>query len=121
MDHAASNNHDWLRYYAWAVSALILVGESATLASTDKFLPLGADDLAFGLSMLALTARSLDLRRLGLMCGAWCFEFGSLYTTYFTRIDPHGGTGERLAALLILMALSAIGAIWTFRRLRLLG
>lgn len=121
MANASANNLDWLRLYTWAVAALILVGESATLARTDKFWPLGADDLCFGLLMIGLTARSLDPRRLGLMFGAWSFEFGSLYTTYFTRIDPHGGTGERLAGLLILMALSAIGAIGTFRRLRLLG
>jgi hypothetical protein len=50
------------------------------------------------------------------MVGAWCFLFGSLYTMLFSRLDPHGGSGERLGGLILLMAACLIGAAWTLRR-----
>jgi hypothetical protein len=51
------------------------------------------------------------------MFGAWCFLFGSLYTMLFSRLDPLGGSGERLPGLLILMAACVAGAVWSYRRM----
>lgn len=114
---AGARRHDPLRIFALAMAALILAGETATLVLTDKFWPLGADDLAIAIGMAALCLRPLERARLVLMLGAWCFELGSLYTTFFTRIDPHGGSGERLGALIVLMGASALGLVWTLRRI----
>lgn len=109
---------DPLRLYTWTLCAIVIAGEAATLLLTDKFWPQGMDEFIFAVSLLILSARPLDGRRLFLMFGVWCFLFGSLYTMFFSRIDPHGGSGERLAGLLILMAATAAGALWTWRRVK---
>jgi hypothetical protein len=109
---------DYLRIYVWVLCTVVVIGESLTLLLTSKYWPQGMDELAFSLSLFVLTARSLTTQRLTLMFGAFWFLFGSLYTMFFSRLDPNGGTGERLAGLLVLMAACLVGAVWTFHRLR---
>lgn len=109
---------DPLRLYVWVLCTSVFAGEAATLLLTDKFWPQGMDEFLFVACMLSLTARPLTASRLTLMLGAWCFLFGSLYSMLFSRLDPHGGTGERLAGLVILMAACVLGALWTLRRQR---
>jgi hypothetical protein len=109
---------DYLRIYVWVLCTVVVIGESLTLLLTKKYWPQGMDELAFSLSLFILTARPLTTQRLTLMFGAFLFLFGSLYTMFFSRLDPNGGTGERLAGLLVLMAACLVGAVWTLRRLR---
>lgn len=109
---------DYLRIYVWVLCTLVVIGESLTLILTTKYWPQGMDELAFSLSLFALTARPLNTKRLTLMFGSFWFLFGSLYTMFFSRLDPNGGTGERLAGLLVLMAACLVGAVWTLRRLQ---
>ena len=112
----ATPSRDALRIYTWVLCALVFAGETATLLLTDKYWPQGMDEFAFVACMLAITGCPLTSTRLTLMFGSWCFLFGSLYTMFFSRIDPHGGTGERLGGLLVLMTACVIGAVWTHRR-----
>lgn len=107
---------DPLRLYIWALCAIVFAGEAATLLLTDKYWPQGMDEFFFVACLLILSSRQLNAHRMFLIFGVWCFLFGSLYTMFFSRIDPHGGNGERLAGLLILMAACATGALWTWRR-----
>ena len=109
---------DYLRIYVWVLCTVVVLGESLTLLLTNKYWPQGMDELAFSLSLFVLTARPLDAKRLTLMFGSFWFLFGSLYTMFFSRLDPNGGTGERLAGLLVLMASCLVGAAWSYRRLR---
>lgn len=107
---------DPLRLYVWIVCVIVFTGESATLLLTNKFWPQGMDELFFVACLLILSVRPLNALRLTLMFGAWCFLFGSLYTMLFSRLDPVGGSGERLPGLIILMVACLIGALWTLRR-----
>jgi hypothetical protein len=109
---------DPLRLYCWVLCAVVFAGEAATLLLTDKFWPQGMDEFFFAGCLLLISARPLTTQRLTLIFGVCCFLFGSLYTMFFSRIDPHGGSGERLAGLLILMAACALGACWSYRRQR---
>ena len=113
-----AGSRDPLRVYVFVLCAVVVTGEALVLATTDKFWPQGMDELAFAAAMLALAARALSPARLMLMLGAWCFLFGSLYTMLFSRLDPHGGSGERLGGLVVLMVACLVGAVWTWRRLR---
>lgn len=115
MDSSTSRT-DPLRIYAWMLCALVLPGEAATLLLTDKYWPQGMDEFAFVACMLAITMRPLTSFRLTLMFGTWWFMFGSLYTMFFSRLDPHCGQGERLAGLLVFMTACVIGAVWTYQR-----
>lgn len=110
---------DYLRIYVWVLCTVVVIGESLTLLLTNKYWPQGLDELAFSLALFVLTSRPLDATRLTLMFGSFWFLFGSLYTMYFSRVDPSGGTGERLAGLLVLMASCLVGSGWTYRRLHL--
>jgi hypothetical protein len=113
---STTSSRDGLRIYTWVLCAIAFVGEAATLALTNKYLPQGMDEFAFVACMLVLTLKPLTPTRLTLMFGAWWFMVGSLYTMFFSRLDPHGGSGERLAGLVIFMAACVIGAAWTYRR-----
>jgi len=108
---------DYLRIYVWVLCTVVVIGETLTLLLTNKYWPQGMDELAFSLSLFLLTARPLDATRLTLMFGSFWFLFGSLYTMFFARLDPNGGSGERLAGLLVLMASCLVGAAWSYRRL----
>jgi hypothetical protein len=110
---------DYLRIYVWVLCTIVVIGESLTLLLTNKYWPQGMDELAFSLSLFVLTARPLTTQRLTLMFGSFWFLFGSLYTMFFSRLDPNGGTGERMAGLLVLMAGCLVGAAWSYRRLQL--
>ncbi len=118
MNNSTPNRRDPLRIYVWVLCTVVVIGESLTLLLTQKYWPQGMDEFAFALTLLVLCARPLDTQRLSLMFGTWWFLFGSLYTMFFSRLDPHGGTGERLGGLLALMAACLVGAAWTWRRLR---
>jgi hypothetical protein len=111
-----AERRDYLRIYTWVLVALVLVGESATLILTNKYFPQGMDEFAFVVWMVVVTSRPLNTTRLGLMFGGYLFLFGSLYTMLFSRLDPNGGTGERIPGLIILMAACVVGAIWAYRR-----
>lgn len=108
---------DFLALYARTLAAVIVVGEALVLARTDKYWPQGMDEFAFAAALMSLASRPLTEARLSLMLAAWCFLFGSLYTMLFSRLDPHGGSGERLAGLVLLMAACVAGAAWTWQRL----
>jgi hypothetical protein len=96
--------------FALCISAFLTIGETLVLIKTDKYWPLSLDDYAV-CALLAYTALTLSnpLSPL-LMLIAWTFMAGNLYAMLFTRMDPNGGTRERLGALTILM-LCAFGGI----------
>lgn len=111
-----SSARDPLRIYVWTLCLVVFIGESLTLLLTNKYWPQGMDEFAFCAAMLALTWRPLTTVRLTLILATWAFLFGSLYTMLFSRLDPNGGTGERLVGLVLLMAACVLGAVWTFKR-----
>lgn len=119
MNPLSTHRIDPLRVYVWLLCTLVFAGESYVLLTTDKYWPQGMDEMAFCATLLTLTWRPLSAPRLVGMIGSFGFLFGSLYTMFFSRLDPHFGTkAERLGGLLALMLACAIGAWWAARRLR---
>jgi hypothetical protein len=102
-----------LSYYALAFSAVLIIGETLIVLRTKKYWPLSLDDyLVCG----ALIWTALNLESLPMIIGmliAWAFSAGNLYAMLFTRMDPQGGSRERLGALTVMLLLSIIGAIMT--------
>lgn len=101
---------DFLFYFALFIAIVLTIGETLVLVKTDKYWPLSVDDYAV-CGLLAFSAFNLDSGfGLALMLLAWSFMAGNLYAMLFTRMDPHGGTRERLGALAVLMVCALIGA-----------
>ncbi len=76
---------------------------------TNKYWPLSLDDYAVcGLLIYAALTMDQHLSLL-IMIAAWCFMLGNLYAMLFTRMDPNGGSRERLGALALMLGLGLIG------------
>ena len=104
--------------YLALITALILsVGETLILVKTDKYWPLSVDDylVCLGLFYSALTFENTISPYLMLI--SWCFAAGNLYAMLFTRMDPNGGSRERLPALGVLLVVSICGAVMTLMHL----
>lgn len=103
----------YLPYYALLVAAVLIIGETLVVIRTNKYWPLSLDDyLACGLLIYSSLTLEQLLSQL-LMLLTWGFMAGNLYAMLFTRMDPDGGSRERLAALAIMMCLSLLGAVAT--------
>lgn len=80
---------------------------------TNKYWPLSVDDyLACALLVYSACTLEQTLSQL-LMLVAWSFMSGNLYAMLFTRMDPQGGSRERLGALTLMLLLSLVGAVST--------
>lgn len=101
---------DLLFYFSLVVAVVLTIGETLVLLRTDKYWPLSLDDYAV-CALLAFSAFNLS-SSFGpvLMLLAWAFMGGNLYAMLFTRMDPNGGTRERLGALAVLMTCALAGA-----------
>lgn len=99
-----------LKYYALIVATILTLGETLILIRTDKYWPLSVDDYLV-CALLFFTALTLDqtLSQL-LMLMAWVFMVGNLYAMLFTRLDPRGGSRERLGALAVMLLLGLGGS-----------
>ncbi len=105
---------DFLFVFALLIAVVLTIGETLVLVRTDKYWPLSMDDYAVCLA-LAVSAFQLDqLWGQLMMLVAWVFMAGNLYAMLFTRMDPNGGTRERLGALTVLMFCAIAGAGATF-------
>lgn len=103
------------RYYNLAFVALLGIGETWVLATTDKYWPLSLDDYA-GLAVLLWCTLLLHGAGKYLGCAlAYAVMFGNLYAMLFTRLDPLHGSGERIGALIVLLALVACGCLMSLR------
>jgi hypothetical protein len=99
------------RYYNLAFVALLGIGETWVLATTDKYWPLSLDDYA-GLAVLLWCTLLLQGARRYLGCAlAYAVMFGNLYAMLFTRLDPMHGSGERIGALIVLLVFVATGGL----------
>jgi len=105
---------DFLMYFALAIAIFLTIGETLVLVKTDKYWPLSVDDYlvcaALAYSALTLDAFASQL----IMLISWAFMAGNLYAMLFTRMDPNGGTRERLQALAILLGAALVGVVCTF-------
>ncbi len=101
---------DFLFHFALVIAVILTIGETLVLLKTDKYWPLSIDDYAV-CALLAFSAFNLSTGLgLVLMLVAWTFMGGNLYAMLFTRMDPNGGTRERLGALAVLMLCAFVGA-----------
>lgn len=104
---------NFLGIFALVIAVVLTIGETLVLTRTNKYWPLSLDDyavcLALGYSGLTLDKPLSQL----IMLVAWAFMAGNLYAMLFTRMDPNGGTRERLAALAVLLSASLIGIYCT--------
>lgn len=99
----------FLPYYALAVAVLLTIGETLVVIRTTKYWPLSLDDY-LACALLAYSALTFEQAASPLlMLIAWAFMSGNLYAMLFTRMDPNGGTRERLGALALLLVLSLTG------------
>ncbi|MBB6520259.1 hypothetical protein [Pseudoteredinibacter isoporae] len=104
---------DVLFYFALVVAVILTIGETLVLVKTDKYWPLSLDDYAV-CALLAFSAFNVtDIFGLVLMLVAWAFMAGNLYAMLFTRMDPNGGTRERLGALAVLLLCALAGGAMT--------
>ncbi|GAA6151336.1 hypothetical protein [Pseudoteredinibacter isoporae] len=104
---------DVLFYFALIVAVVLTIGETLVLVKTEKYWPLSLDDYA-ACALLAFSAFNLNqLYGLVMMLVAWTFMAGNLYAMLFTRMDPNGGTRERLGALAILLVCALAGGAMT--------
>jgi len=107
---------DTLGYYTLAVATLLIIGETLVVIKTNKYWPLSLDDYAV-CGLLLYGAFTMDQHlSLLIMIGAWCFMLGNLYAMLFTRMDPNGGSRERLGALTLMLVLGLIGLVATTQR-----
>ncbi len=107
---------DTLGYYTLAVATLLIIGETLVMIKTNKYWPLSLDDYAVcGLLLYGAFTMDQNLSLL-IMIGAWCFMLGNLYAMLFTRMDPNGGSRERLGALTLMLVLGLIGLVATTQR-----
>ena len=108
---------EFLKYYALVVATLLTIGETLILIRTDKYWPLSLDDYLV-CAVLFYSALTLDhpMSQV-LMLIAWGFMVGNLYAMLFTRLDPNGGSRERLGALGLMLALGAGGTAATLHLL----
>ncbi len=107
---------DTLGYYTLAVATLLIIGETLVVIKTNKYWPLSLDDYAVcGLLLYGAFTMDQNLSLL-IMIGAWCFMLGNLYAMLFTRMDPNGGSRERLGALTLMLVLGLIGLVATTQR-----
>lgn len=105
---------DFLFGLALLVSVILAIGETLVLVKTDKYWPLSVDDY-IACALLAHSALTLEQTSSQvLMLATWSMMAGNLYAMLFTRMDPNGGTRERLGALAALLISSVIGAASTF-------
>ncbi len=105
---------DVLMGFALFVALILAIGETVVLVKTDKFWPLSVDDYV---ACALLTYSALTLEQVTsqyLMLATWSLMTGNLYAMLFTRMDPNGGTRERLGALTALLSSSLAGAVCTF-------
>jgi len=108
---------DILGYYTLAVAILLIIGETLIVIKTDKYWPLSLDDYAVCGILLYGAFNMEQNHSLLLMIGAWCFMLGNLYAMLFTRMDPNGGSRERLGALVLLLGFGLLGLIASTQRL----
>lgn len=106
---------EFLAIFALAISAFLTIGETLVLVKTDKYWPLSIDDYLV-CALLAYSALTLSqaLSPLLMLC-AWAFMGGNLYAMLFTRMDPNGGSRERLTALAVLMLCAFAGVALTLQ------
>jgi hypothetical protein len=104
---------NFLPCYALGIAALLTIGETLVVLRTNKYWPLSLDDyLACGLLTYSALTFDQPLSPL-LMLMTWGFMSGNLYAMLFTRMDPDGGSRERLPALALMLILSLVGATAT--------
>ncbi len=102
-----------LPYYALGVAILLTIGETLVVIRTNKYWPLSLDDY-LACALLIYTALTFEQGSSQiLMLIAWALMSGNLYAMLFTRMDPNGGTRERLGALTVMLALSLTGIVAT--------
>lgn len=104
---------DPLAIFALAIAIFLTIGETLVVVKTEKYWPLSVDDYVV-CALLAYSALTFEqaLSPLIMLC-AWLFMAGNLYAMLFTRMDPNGGTRERLGALTGLLLCALLGGALT--------
>lgn len=100
---------DFLTIFAVVVAILLTIGETLVLIRTDKYWPLSLDDYVVCLALAYSGFTLADPVSQLIMLLAWAFMAGNLYAMLFTRMDPNGGSRERLGALSVLFLASLAG------------
>jgi hypothetical protein len=104
---------DFVQYFAFIVALILTIGETVIVVRTTKYWPLSMDDyVACALLIYSACTLEQSLSQL-LMLMTWAFMIGNLYAMLFTRLEPQGGSRERLGALTVMLLLSLVGAIST--------
>lgn len=100
-------------YFSLVAAVLMAIGETLVLVKTDKYWPLSLDDylVCGALLYCGLTLEQISSQYL--LLATWGFMAGNIYAMIFTRMDPNGGTRERLGLLSIMLGGSLVGLLAT--------
>lgn len=102
-----------LSLYSWIFIALMGVGETVVLLTTNKYWPLSLDDY---LGMSALAYCTLWVKtptRYLWMVVCYAAMAGNIYAMLFNRLDPIHGSGERIIPLMVILGYLSIGLIFS--------
>lgn len=108
-----------LARFSVAFAVFLIIGETWVLATTDKYWPLSVDDYCVCAALLFAAYKVKEPSHAPAYLAIWMFSFGNIYAMLFTRLDPVTGSGERIGALLFLLALIGFGAVlsaWQWRK-----
>jgi hypothetical protein len=110
-----------LLIYSTVFALLLILGETVVVLRARKFWPLSFDDYAVAALLLVASLWLADPYRLPVLLAAWAFSSGNLYAMLFTRMDPNGGSRERLPVLAVALVASLMGCALTLIEIFNLG
>lgn len=92
-----------------AMAVALAAGETIVALAHGKYWPLSADDYAIAALLLYGRRATRGGGRRTWLVMPWALAAGNLYAMLFTRMDPAGGSGERLALVAVALAASLGG------------
>ncbi len=104
---------EFLVVYSLIIATVLVIGETVILIKTEKYWPLSLDDYLVCAALFYCAATLEQNSSQYILLVSWGFMAGNLYAMLFTRMDPNGGSRERLGLLSIMLGAALIGAFCT--------
>lgn len=97
----------------WAVlfAIALAVGEALVALRVGKYWPLSLDDYAAVVGLLVGVWLSVKGRGHTVLVATWAYAVGNCWAVLFMRMDPDGGSGERLGLMTVLLVAAAVGLV----------